>query len=68
MDQINVLSEGLLSELLILSQNIRSFNANEELFVSMATTLHRCPDIIVLTESRLSGRSSDMCSMEGYHG
>ena len=34
----------------------------------MASTIHRSPDIIVLTETWLSDESAEMCSIQSYHG
>lgn len=55
-----------ITDLMIVSFNIRSFRANGECFLSFLESLPRLPDIIILTETWLTKDSENSCFIDGY--
>ena len=50
----------------IFSINIRSFNRNNEMCTALLQSLHKLPDILVLTETWLDTDDRDTSDIEGY--
>ena len=65
-DRLNNQPDGESSRLMIICFNIRSFNANIEAFLALLSTVHRQPDIIILTETWISDCDAEFCNIEGY--
>lgn len=54
--------------LTIFNANVRSFNCNGDLLVSMFCSLTKTPDVIIITESWLTDDNSSMAVIDGYVG
>jgi len=68
LDRLNsVLNQASPSTLTVLNFNVRSFNANGEVFVSSLDSFKIYPDIIVLTETWLCAGNEDLCNIDGYN-
>lgn len=67
-DELNLMINNNPEMFTLLSFNIRSFNANISVFLSMLCSLSELPEVIVLTETWMTQNSLDSCNIEGYLG